>query len=239
MNPLLQLIGFPKHAEVDAQDFEIEEEAPHHSWRKLYPKMVVPATRGAEARLAFKDPGVFLVSRLFRGSLQDAGQKLAAVAEELKKAEEGPQVFAMTPQALGVNGSGRLGGAPLFQSLTSMQMRPTLSGGFSGGFSGMGPYGGFGGDVSSVVNNYKAMASGGAYAPVGWLPRQQDHGRAARQGHDDPQRRAEQRALVERDGLHRFALQLLDAHQGPKELLVLRLQQECLRLAHLTELQGE
>lgn len=182
-------IGFPKRASIEMQEFDHEDEEPHRSWRETYANLVMPAHRGAETRMAFKDPLTLLgakailghmkvgseepssfarlaklaSSSIFRTSLEEATEKLAQVREELKKASEGAQVYAMTPGALGVDGSQHLGGAPMFQSLASMQMRPTLG----GGFGGFGPYGGFGGDVPTLINSYKAMA-GGAGAPVGW-----------------------------------------------------------------------
>ncbi len=143
-----------KHAsesQHEFQDFE-EDEAPHMTWRDVYAQGKRTSRRAAGARIA---SNVVMDAARY---IKNAGLTMEYLQQKVAEAyEEGPQVFAMTPRALGVSGaSSRLGGMPTMQGLTSFYMRPTLSG-----------YGGSG-DVAGLMSHYKAMAEGGSGVPLGW-----------------------------------------------------------------------
>lgn len=161
-------LGTAKRASGDAGAVE-DDIAPHMSWRDAHRSLEESMRFPARARMARDKPGLFLLTSLFKNaSLEDVATRLAQVRGILKEGGEWEQgsggssaagVYSMTPQSLGVPGSG-LGGQGAFNSIASMQMRPTLASGMYGGWGGPG-----GGDVGGVINSYRTMAGGG---PVGW-----------------------------------------------------------------------
>jgi hypothetical protein len=101
----LPLEDMAKHAA-----FSPFEEEPHSSWRDVRTSMSNSVGAGAESRLARKNPGLYVVGKLFGGSLKEATEKLAAVRDLLKEGGEWEQgsggsassgVMALTPRGHG------------------------------------------------------------------------------------------------------------------------------------------